>query len=195
MDQGPTDSISSNVNPFIESLDDISLLRLIGSKPYEGDPELVKPYGGLLSGYSIEPKIQKEGSYIQFSKTSDGKYLIGGRKTALVIPTVNRPNDLIITLMRVIDVLKRESNIYTVDLFIAQDGENQKTTTAIDNLKKKVKSEIPFCPIDVIVHKKIKLEVESGYLRLSSHFHSIFDTLFVTKKYDQVILLEVLLVG
>lgn len=179
------------MNPFIGSLDEISLLRIVGSKPYEGEPEMERPYSGLFSGFTTEPRLQKEGSYIQFSKTSDGKYLIGGRKTALVIPTVNRPNDLITTLMRVIAVLKRESNIYTVDIFIAQDGENPKVATAIDNLKKKVKAEIPFCPIEVIPHKKIKLEVESGYLRLSSHFHSIFETLFVTKKYDQVILLEV----
>lgn len=171
------------------------MIELVGNKPYEGTADFESSYQGLFAGYTVESRLQKEGNYVQFSKNEDGKMLIGGRKTALVIPTVDRPSSLLKTVDRIIEVLQMKQNVYTVDLFISQDGSDQSTTTTIQRISSKVQSEIPFCSFSILQHKAGKLDVDSSYLRLSSHFFWIFDTLFSEKQYDNVILLEVYLMN
>lgn len=175
----------------MEPLDEITLIDLVGNKPNKREPEFEKPYTSLFKDFTPENKLQKEGEFIQFSKTSDGHYLMGGKKTALVIPTVNRPNDLLKTFDRVASVLRREDNVYTVDIFISQDGEDKLTSNTIEMIAKKAQSELSFCHFEVMTHKNLKTDIDSAYLLLSAHFNFIMDTILINKQYDQIILLEV----
>ena len=126
------------------------------------------------------------------SKNRFGKYLIGGKKTALVIPTYNRHNDLISTYSRLSSVLQQTSNKYSVDLFVSQNGEDRLVKMTVEMISRRAANELPFCSFEKILFQHSKAEEDSGFLRYSSHLNYIFETIFSTKKYDQVIILEVL---
>ena len=182
-------------NPFSLSPNEVSLIDLVGNKPNTEKAELEKIAVSISKDRSIpfEKQVLKEQAAIVTSKNKFGKYLIGGKKTALVIPAYNRHNDLITTYSRLASVLQQATNKYSVDLFVSQNGDDRLVTTTMEMISRRVASELPFCSFEKILFQHSTAEESSGYLRYSSHLNFIFETLFVTKKYDQVIVLEVLL--
>lgn len=160
---------------------------MVGSKAHEGDVEFETTYTSLFNNKISDKIFEDEGRYIVPTK-KNGKYLIGAKKTALVIPTKDRPTDLFKTYNRLSSVLQKSK--YSVDLFISQEGKDSLTQTTIENIGKKAKADLPFCTFTVINYQSVKTDIDSSYLQQSSHYYNIMNEL-MKLKYDQVILLEV----
>lgn len=120
-----------------------------------------------------------------------GRFAIGGKKTALVILTCNRPQFLLRTFNQVVKVLSNPSNVFYVDIVVSQDGTDSTVTTLLGVLSSRTKAELPFCSFLHLKHKPVKLEVDAQYGAVAYHLSWALSTLFGTHNYEQVIVLDV----
>ena len=107
--------------------------------------------------------------------TTSGKQLIGGKRTALVVLSCNRPQFLVKTVKEVEKVLSSSWNRFTVDLVLSM----------------RLGAELPFITVTRMTHKQEPADRNTAYSLASNHIAFVLDQLLQNKKYDQVILLDV----
>lgn len=123
--------------------------------------------------------------------TASGKQLIGGKQTALVVLSCNRPQFLVKTVKEVEKVLSSSWNRFTVDLVLSQDGDEKASVIITQNLAMRLGSELPFITVTRMTHKQEPADRNTAYSLASNHIAFVLDQLLQNKKYDQVILLDV----
>lgn len=123
--------------------------------------------------------------------TTSGKQLIGGKRTALVVLSCNRPQFLVKTVKEVEKVLSSSWNRFTLDLVLSQDGDEKASVIITQNLAMRLGSELPFITVTRMTHKQEPADRNTAYSLASNHIAFVLDQLLQNKKYDQVILLDV----
>ncbi|KNB42357.1 alpha-mannosyl-glycoprotein 2-beta-n-acetylglucosaminyltransferase [Blastocystis sp. subtype 4] len=187
---GPANCISvpSSLNPA--SFSDSDFLSACGISEVSQQECQEKPYSNVFLSSPAHRKHISPKETILASDNGSGKWLIGGHKTALVILTYNRAQYLLETANRILEVLSSASTNYLVDVFIAIDGDDTVTKNMATSIQSRFLDSLPDCPVELIEHKRTVVEGDTGYNYVARNMKNAFDTVLVTNKYDQAIILD-----
>ena len=182
-------SVPSSLNPA--SFSDSDFLSACGISEVSQQECQEKPYSNVFLSSPAHRKHISPKETILASDNGSGKWLIGGHKTALVILTYNRAQYLLETANRILEVLSSASTNYLVDVFIAIDGDDTVTKNMATSIQSRFLDSLPDCPVELIEHKRTVVEGDTGYNYVARNMKNAFDTVLVTNKYDQAIILDV----
>lgn len=177
--------MSRNRNPFIPTDDILQVFEAVGIT--QGDFSVTKEekHNNIFSGKQMIESLPQAREV-----RASGKLLIGGKKTALVVLSYNRPQSVLKTVQGIKEVLTSVWNRFTVDLIFSQDGDDKANAIVIENIARRME-EIPFITVSSLTHKQESPDRNAAYTHVSNHIAFVLDQLLKSKKYDQVILLDV----
>lgn len=162
-------------------------------------PGRAKPAIVILD--DVKPVVQElPRPTVKLSPTTAAPVLIkkeyhypGNRKTALVIVAFNRPGYLKRTMTSLINTLSSPLNDVIVDIVLSQDGFLPVLDGVIKEMEDRIHTDLPQFLFSHIHHTQENKPGDSGYHKLARHFGWFLGQMFDEKQYDQVIVLEVLL--
>ena len=152
-----------------------------------------RPYSNLFLTSSGNKKHISPKETILASDNGNGKLMIGGHRTALVILTYNRAQYLLETTNRILEVLSSASTNYHLDIFIAIDGDDAVTKNMATSIQSHFLDSLPDCPVEVIEHKRVMKDGDTGYHFVARNMKSALDTVLITNQYEQTIVLDVII--
>ena len=117
----------------------------------------------------------------------------GNRRTALVIVAYNRPQYLKRTITSLNNTLSSPLNDVIVDIVLSQDGYLTILDDVVKEMEDRIHKDLPQFQFSHIHHTQENNPGESGYHKLSRHFGWFLGQMFDVKHYDQVIVLEVVM--
>ena len=153
--------------------------------------ERERPYTNLFLSYPSHKEHPNPKETILASDNGNGKWLIGGHKTALVILTFNRAQYLLETANRILEVLSSPATKYVIDIFIAIDGDDVVTKNMIISIQSRFLDSLPDCPVELLQRKRMVVDSDTGYNHVARNMKNAFETVLLTRKYEHVIVLDV----